>query len=93
MGCVAVAGLLEMGPVVTQQAKDRIVGLIDAGEQQGARVAVDGRELIIPGYEKGFFVIPTVLDSATPEMDVYREEVFGPVLSVLRADSVDDAST
>jgi malonate-semialdehyde dehydrogenase (acetylating)/methylmalonate-semialdehyde dehydrogenase len=81
----------EMGPVVTAQARDRIVGLIDAGERQGARLAVDGRGLVVPGHSGGFFVGPTVLDRVTPHMDVYREEIFGPVLSVLRADTVDDA--
>jgi len=81
----------EMGPVVTAAARDRIVGLIDSGERQGARLAVDGRGLVVPGYENGFFVGPTVIDAVTPEMDVYREEIFGPVLSVLRAGSVDEA--
>jgi len=81
----------EMGPVVTAAAKERIEGLIGAGQRQGARLAVDGRGLVVPGYEQGFFVGPTVLDAVTPEMDVYREEIFGPVLSVLRADSVDEA--
>jgi malonate-semialdehyde dehydrogenase (acetylating)/methylmalonate-semialdehyde dehydrogenase len=81
----------EMGPVVTAEAKQRIEGLIGAGQRQGARLAVDGRGLVVPGYEEGFFVGPTVLDAVTPEMDVYREEIFGPVLSVLRADSVDEA--
>ncbi|MDT4984377.1 MAG: malonate-semialdehyde dehydrogenase (acetylating) / methylmalonate-semialdehyde dehydrogenase, partial [Pseudonocardiales bacterium] len=81
----------EMGPVITSAARDRIVGLIDSGEQQGARVAVDGRGLVVAGHEEGFFVGPTVLDAVTSEMDVYREEVFGPVLSVVRADSVDAA--
>ena len=81
----------EMGPVVTAEAKQRIEGLIGAGQRQGARLAVDGRGLVVPGYERGFFVGPTVLDAVTPEMDVYREEIFGPVLSVLRADSVDEA--
>jgi malonate-semialdehyde dehydrogenase (acetylating)/methylmalonate-semialdehyde dehydrogenase len=81
----------EMGPVVTRAAKDRIVGLIDAGVRQGALATVDGRGLTVPGYEGGFFVGPTVLDAVTPQMDVYREEVFGPVLSVLRVDSVDEA--
>jgi malonate-semialdehyde dehydrogenase (acetylating)/methylmalonate-semialdehyde dehydrogenase len=81
----------EMGPVITSAARDRIVGLIDSGEQQGARVAVDGRGLVVPGHEEGFFVGPTVLDAVTSEMDVYREEVFGPVLSVVRSDSVDAA--
>jgi malonate-semialdehyde dehydrogenase (acetylating)/methylmalonate-semialdehyde dehydrogenase len=81
----------EMGPVVTREARDRIVGYIDSGERQGARLAVDGRGLVVPGYEEGFFVGPTVIDNVTPEMDVYRDEIFGPVLSVLRTDSVDEA--
>ena len=81
----------EMGPVVTAAARDRIVGYIDSGERQGARLAVDGRGLVVPGFENGFFVGPTVIDEVTPEMDVYRDEIFGPVLSVLRADSVDEA--
>ncbi len=81
----------EMGPVVTAAAKERIEGLIGSGQRQGARIAVDGRGLVVPGHEDGFFVGPTVIDAVTPEMDVYREEIFGPVLSVLRADSVDDA--
>jgi malonate-semialdehyde dehydrogenase (acetylating)/methylmalonate-semialdehyde dehydrogenase len=81
----------EMGPVVTRAAKDRIIGLIDSGERDGARLAVDGRGLVVDGHEDGFFVGPTVLDRVTPHMDVYREEIFGPVLSVLRTDSVDEA--
>jgi malonate-semialdehyde dehydrogenase (acetylating) / methylmalonate-semialdehyde dehydrogenase len=81
----------EMGPVVTPQARDRIRGLIDAGEQQGGKVTVDGRGLVVPGFENGFFVGPTVVDQVTAEMDVYSEEVFGPVLSVLRASTVDEA--
>ena len=81
----------EMGPVITAAARDRIENLISVGEQQGARVAADGRNVKIPGYEEGFFVGPTVLDGVTPEMDVYREEIFGPVLSVVRAGDVDEA--
>jgi malonate-semialdehyde dehydrogenase (acetylating)/methylmalonate-semialdehyde dehydrogenase len=81
----------EMGPVVTPEARDRIVGLIGAGEQQGARIGADGRGLRVDGFEDGFFVGPTVIDQVTPEMDVYREEIFGPVLSVLRTDDVDAA--
>ena len=75
----------EMGPVVTQASKDRIVSLITSGEENGAKVVVDGRDLVVPGHENGFFVGPTLVDQVTPEMDVYREEIFGPVLSVLRA--------
>ncbi|TQM06355.1 CoA-acylating methylmalonate-semialdehyde dehydrogenase [Pseudonocardia kunmingensis] len=81
----------EMGPVVTAAAKERIVGLIGSGAEQGAELAVDGRGLTVPGHEDGFFVGPTVIDRVRPEMDVYREEVFGPVLSVVRADDVDAA--
>jgi len=81
----------EMGPVITAAARDRIVGLIGTGEAQGATVAVDGRGLTVPGHEDGFFVGPTVIDHVTREMDVYTEEIFGPVLSVVRADSVDEA--
>ncbi|HSK97901.1 MAG TPA: CoA-acylating methylmalonate-semialdehyde dehydrogenase [Euzebyales bacterium] len=81
----------DMGPVITRQAQERIVGYIDAGERQGAKLTVDGRGLVVDGHEQGFFVGPTVLDHVTTEMDVYRDEVFGPVLSVLRSDSVDEA--
>jgi malonate-semialdehyde dehydrogenase (acetylating)/methylmalonate-semialdehyde dehydrogenase len=81
----------EMGPVVTAAAKERIVGLIGSGADQGAELAVDGRGLTVPGHENGFFVGPTVIDHVAPEMDVYREEIFGPVLSVVRADDVDAA--
>ena len=81
----------EMGPVVSNEAKQRILGLIDSGEKQGAQVAVDGRGLVVPGFEGGFFVGPTVLDYVTIDMDVYREEIFGPVLSVVRMSSIDEA--
>jgi malonate-semialdehyde dehydrogenase (acetylating)/methylmalonate-semialdehyde dehydrogenase len=80
-----------MGPVITAAARDRIVGLIGTGAEQGADLAVDGRGLTIAGHENGFFVGPTVIDRVTTEMDVYREEIFGPVLSVVRMDTVDDA--
>ena len=81
----------EMGPVITAAARDRIVSLIGSGEQQGADVTVDGRGLVVPGHESGYFVGPTVLDRVTTDMDAYREEIFGPVLSVLHTSSVDDA--
>jgi malonate-semialdehyde dehydrogenase (acetylating)/methylmalonate-semialdehyde dehydrogenase len=81
----------EMGPVVTAAAKERIVGLISSGAEQGAELAVDGRGFSVPGHENGFFVGPTVIDRVQPAMDVYREEIFGPVLSVVRADDVEAA--
>jgi malonate-semialdehyde dehydrogenase (acetylating)/methylmalonate-semialdehyde dehydrogenase len=81
----------EMGPVITREARDRIIGLIEAGERQGAHLSVDGRALVVRGHEGGFFVGPTVIDRVTTEMDVYREEIFGPVLSVVRCNTIDDA--
>jgi malonate-semialdehyde dehydrogenase (acetylating)/methylmalonate-semialdehyde dehydrogenase len=76
----------EMGPVVTAAARDRIVGYIDATQ---AEVVVDGRELEIDG--DGFWVGPTLLDRVTTDMDVYRDEIFGPVLTVVRVPTLDDA--
>jgi malonate-semialdehyde dehydrogenase (acetylating)/methylmalonate-semialdehyde dehydrogenase len=81
----------EMGPVITPESKARIVDLIGSGEKQGARLTADGRGLVVAGLEGGFFVGPTVLDDVTTGMDVYRQEIFGPVLSVLRVETVDDA--
>jgi malonate-semialdehyde dehydrogenase (acetylating)/methylmalonate-semialdehyde dehydrogenase len=81
----------EMGPVITAAARERIVGLIGTGADQGAELAVDGRGLSVAGHEEGFFVGPTLIDRVTADMDVYREEIFGPVLSVVRAGTVDEA--
>jgi malonate-semialdehyde dehydrogenase (acetylating) / methylmalonate-semialdehyde dehydrogenase len=81
----------EMGPLVTGQAKQRVTDYIAAGARQGAEVVVDGRGLTVPGYEEGFFVGPTLIDRVTPDMDVYTDEIFGPVLSVVRAGTVDEA--
>jgi malonate-semialdehyde dehydrogenase (acetylating)/methylmalonate-semialdehyde dehydrogenase len=81
----------DLGPVVSAAARDRIVGLIGTGAVQGGQLSVDGRGVVVAGHEGGFFVGPTVIDGVTTEMDVYREEIFGPVLSVVRRDSVDEA--
>jgi malonate-semialdehyde dehydrogenase (acetylating)/methylmalonate-semialdehyde dehydrogenase len=81
----------DMGPVITAGARDRIVGLITSAEEEGADLVVDGRGLVVPGHENGFFVGPTVLDHVQPSMTVYREEVFGPVLATLRVADVDEA--
>ena len=81
----------EMGPVVTRDARERIVGYIGSGQQQGATLVVDGRGLVVDGHEDGFFVGPTVLDHVTAEMDAYRDEIFGPVLVVTRVDTLDEA--
>ncbi len=79
----------EMGPVITAQARERIVGYIGEGEQAGARPVVDGRTLEVDAG--GFFVGPTLLDGVTPDMSVYRDEIFGPVLSELRVASLQEA--
>jgi malonate-semialdehyde dehydrogenase (acetylating)/methylmalonate-semialdehyde dehydrogenase len=81
----------EMGPVVTPEARDRIVGYIDRGEQAGATLVVDGRDLVVKDHEDGFFVGPCLFDHVTTDMDIYRDEIFGPVLVVLRASSYGEA--
>jgi malonate-semialdehyde dehydrogenase (acetylating)/methylmalonate-semialdehyde dehydrogenase len=81
----------EMGPVVSREARARIAGLIDSGAEQGARVVVDGRDVVVRGHEQGFFVGPTLIDRVTATMAVYQEEIFGPVLSVVRVPTVAEA--
>jgi malonate-semialdehyde dehydrogenase (acetylating)/methylmalonate-semialdehyde dehydrogenase len=77
----------DMGPLVTAQAQQRVSGYIDAGEEAGATVVVDGREPSVDADGKGFFVGPTLFDHVTTDMSIYTDEIFGPVLSVLRIDS------
>jgi malonate-semialdehyde dehydrogenase (acetylating) / methylmalonate-semialdehyde dehydrogenase len=79
----------EMGPVVTAEARDRIVGYIDQGVEAGAVAVVDGRELEVEG--DGFFVGPTLFDRVQTDMSIYRDEIFGPVLVIVRVDTLDDA--
>ena len=74
----------EMGPVVTGQHKEKIEGYIQAGVDAGAKLLVDGRGMTVPGHEKGFFLGGTLFDHVTPDMTIYREEIFGPVLAVVR---------
>ena len=82
---------VEMGPLVTSVHRERIRGIIAAGVAQGAKVLLDGRDLTIPGAGNGFFLGPTLLDHVTPGMTVYREEIFGPVLVVVRVRTLDEA--
>jgi malonate-semialdehyde dehydrogenase (acetylating)/methylmalonate-semialdehyde dehydrogenase len=82
---------MDMGPLVTSAHRDKVTGYIDAGAAAGASLVVDGRGLTIPGSEKGFFLGPTLFDRVTPDMTIYRDEIFGPVLVVLRADTLDQA--
>ena len=81
----------EMGPLVTAEARQRVANYVAAGARQGATVVVDGRGLTVPGFEDGFFVGPSLIDQVTPAMDVYTDEIFGPVLSVVRAGTADEA--
>ena len=82
---------VEMGPIVTAAHRDRIRAIIGAGVAEGAKAVLDGREARIPGAAGGFFLGPTLLDHVTPGMAAYREEIFGPVLSVVRARTLDEA--
>lgn len=82
---------VEMGPVISQESRQRIERLIGIGAEQGATIAVDGRGVVVKGYESGHFVRPTILDNVAPGGDIARAEIFGPVLSVMRAETVDDA--
>jgi malonate-semialdehyde dehydrogenase (acetylating)/methylmalonate-semialdehyde dehydrogenase len=82
----------QMGPLITREHRDRVAGYVEAGAQAGARVVADGREVSFTGpNNRGFFLGATLLDNVTPEMSVYRDEVFGPVLSVVRAQSYPEA--
>ena len=81
----------DFGPVITQQHKNKVVGYIDSAEQQGATIVVDGRQPEIAGHEQGFFVGGTLIDGVTAEMESYRAEIFGPVLQVIRVDSMQAA--
>jgi malonate-semialdehyde dehydrogenase (acetylating)/methylmalonate-semialdehyde dehydrogenase len=81
----------EMGPVVTKMHRDKILGYIDSGVEQGAELVVDGRGFSLQGYENGYYVGGTLFDHVEPDMKIYREEIFGPVLSVVRRDSFKDA--
>ncbi len=82
---------VDFGPVVTREAKERILGLIQSGVDQGAELVVDNRDFKLQGYEDGFFVGPHLFDKVTPDMDIYRQEIFGPVLSTVRAGSYEEA--
>ncbi|MGW2665259.1 CoA-acylating methylmalonate-semialdehyde dehydrogenase [Nocardia tengchongensis] len=81
----------DMAPLVTEAHRDKVAAYIDAGESAGASVVLDGRTVTADGDAAGFWLGPTVLDHVTPDMTVYTDEIFGPVLSVLRVDSYDEA--
>jgi len=82
---------VHIGPVISREAKQRIEGYITEAEKMGAKVLVDGRDYRVPGKENGFYVGPTLIDHVTPDMRIAQEEVFGPVMVIIRADDVNDA--
>ena len=81
----------DMGPLVTKQHFEKVRGYVDQGVKEGATLVVDGRGLKVPGHENGFFLGACLFDHVTPEMVVYREEIFGPVLGVVRVKTLAEA--
>ncbi|MCG7593771.1 CoA-acylating methylmalonate-semialdehyde dehydrogenase [Mycobacterium sp. PSTR-4-N] len=81
----------DMGPLVTKAHRDKVASYVDAGESAGAKVVLDGRTVTADGGEDGFWLGPTLLDNVTPDMSVYTDEIFGPVLSVVRVETYDEA--
>jgi malonate-semialdehyde dehydrogenase (acetylating) / methylmalonate-semialdehyde dehydrogenase len=81
----------DMGPLVSSASRDKVAGLIESGVREGAKLVLDGRGLEVEGHEDGFFVGPTLFDEVTTEMSIYREEIFGPVLIVLRTGTISEA--
>ena len=82
---------IDYGPVVTAAAKQNILRLVQSGVDQGAKLVVDGRDFKLQGYENGYFVGPHLFDNVTTDMDIYKTEIFGPVLSTVRAKSYEEA--
>ena len=81
----------DFGPVVTKAAKEKILGLVEKGVEEGANLVVDGRGFNMQGYEDGYFVGACLFDNVTKDMEIYKQEIFGPVLSVVRAKTYDEA--
>ena len=84
---------VDMGPVISKPHRDKIAGYVDQGVAAGAKLVLDGRGLKVPGHDNGFFIGATLFDHVTTGMSIYRDEIFGPVLVVLRVKSLDDAIT
>ena len=82
---------VEMGPLVSRAHLEKVRGYVDAGVAEGAKLVVDGRDLSLQGYENGYFMGPCLFDEVKPEMSIYKEEIFGPVLSVVRAPDYESA--
>ncbi len=81
----------EMGPLITAEHRDKVAGYVDKGIDEGAQLVEDGRDLKVSGHEDGFFLGPCLFDQVTPDMSIYQDEIFGPVLSVVRVDHYEEA--
>ncbi len=81
----------QMGPVISKEHKEKIISYIDSGINEGAKLVLDGRKINIQGYENGYFLGPTIFDSVKTNMKIYKEEIFGPVLSIVRAKNYEEA--
>lgn len=82
---------VEMGPVVTKRAKERILSYIEKGIEEGAKLILDGRNTKVKEYSKGYFIGPNIFDEVTPDMTIAKEEIFGPVASIIKVESLDEA--
>ncbi len=82
---------VDFGPLITKQARERVLGLVNSGVEQGAKLVVDGRDFSLQGYENGNFIGGCLFDNVTKDMDIYKEEIFGPVLNIIRAKDYEDA--
>ncbi len=81
---------IQMGPVVSQKHREKVLGYIEKGIQEGAKLILDGRNIKVEGYPNGFYIGPTIFDEVTPEMTIAREEIFGPVVSIVRVKDLDE---
>ena len=84
-------GGVEMGPLVTREHRDKVRSYVDTGVEEGAALVVDGRGVAVEGHEDGFFIGGCIFDHVTPDMRIYKEEIFGPVLGVVRAKDYEEA--
>jgi malonate-semialdehyde dehydrogenase (acetylating)/methylmalonate-semialdehyde dehydrogenase len=82
---------VDFGPLITPEAYTRVKGLVDSGVEQGATLVVDGRDFTMQGYENGNFIGGCLFDNVTPDMEIYKQEIFGPVLTTVRANSYEEA--
>src|SRR5277367_5792136 len=83
----------DLGPVVSKNAKNRILGLVEDGIKEGAKLELDGRAIKVPGYDQGNFIGPTIFSAVTPAMKIYTTEIFGPVMVIVGVNTLDEAIT